>query len=333
MKSSLVFIFMLVFFIIGCEKKLEPVPVGEMNEYRDPAYGFKIKYPKEWLQLGTAGKAVFARSQEVVNKFIDPQSGEAGAQVMAEIVQYGGKSPEELVQAGKEKLKQTWQNIEVQTDVPVTVGGKQATKVPYAIPVTLKTKIMGYEVYVPGDTALYRLDFVGFGDHFQAHAAVFDAMLNSFELPVIVVKRPDVWQPSPSLETYKSNYFTMQYPDNLEFVTVKKGDKDLAMEMRADRLDCSIHIDVFGAKGLTVDKVWEQNKGNYKAKNTGTATIDANKAHWVDYVPPRVKDINSRAYFVVKNDKVVRIILNWYAPQKDAYFPVFERCVTSIKLK
>jgi len=64
-------------------------------------------------------------------------------------------------------------------------------------------------------------------------------------------------------------------------------------ELRADRLDCSIHIDVFGAKGLTVDKVWAQNKGKYKSKTTGETTIGGAKAFWVDYSTR--KDISSRA--------------------------------------
>jgi hypothetical protein len=123
----------------------------------------------------------------------------------------------------------------------------------------------------------------------------------------------------------------MKYPDNMEFVTVKKGNNDFAMEMRADRLDCSIHIDVFGAKGLTVDKVWEQNKGRYKSRGTGNATIDGNKAFWVDYSV--MANVSSRAYFVVKGDKVVRATLNWFTAQKDIYFPALEGCVTSLKLK
>jgi len=148
---------------------------------------------------------------------------------------------------------------------------------------------------------------------------------------VIVAKRPDIWQPSANLDTYKCDFFTMEYPDNLEFVDAKKGNFDLAMERRADRFDCTIHIDVFGAKGLMVEKVWEQNKGTYKATATGNATIDGNKTIWVNDSPR--KDINRRTYFVVKNDKVIRATLTWYTPQKDVYFPVFEKSVNSIKLK
>ena len=323
-------LFLLLAFT-GCGKKVESVTVGEMNEYRDPAYGFKIKYPKEWKQFGTAGKALFCRSQEVANKFLDPSSGEEGAEVMVEVIRYEGKSPADLMQQLKDTLKQTWQNIQIEADQPLTVGGKQAVKVAYSIPVTSKTKIAGYQVYVPGDTAMYRLDMAGYGVQYEAHAAVLDTMLKSFEIPVVTAKKSDTWTASGNLETYTSNFFTLQYPDNLNFVPMNKGNKDLVMEMRADRQDCSIHIDVFGAQKLTVDKVWAQNKDKYKSKGTGDVTIDGNKAYWVDY--SMMANVNSRAYFMVKNDKVIRATVNWFAPQKDVYFSVFEKCVNSMKLK
>ncbi|HTY36778.1 MAG TPA: PsbP-related protein [Bacteroidota bacterium] len=333
MKSLLVSLLFVGLFMSGCEqKKLEPIAVGEMNEYKDPGYGFKIKYPKEWRSIGTTGKAVFCKSQEVANKFIDPSTGEEGAEVVAEVQKYGGSTPEATLQAAKDELKQTWQDIELKPDEQVTVAGKTATKVPYSVKVTSKTSIIGFRVFVPGDTALYSIDCVGYGDQYAIHTAVFDAVLKSFELPFVAPRKSNVWVASTNMDTYQCEYFTMPYPDNLVTAPQQKKDKDLVMELHADRLDCSIHIDVFGAKKLTVDKVWEQNKGKYKAKGTGESTIDGNKAYWVDY-PSGVPNISSRAYFVVKNDKVIRITINYFAPQREAYFNAFEKCVSSLKLK
>ena len=62
MKTSFVLGLLSAMLLIGCgERKIEPVKVGEMNDYRDPGYGFKIHYPKDWKMLGTTGKAVFAK--------------------------------------------------------------------------------------------------------------------------------------------------------------------------------------------------------------------------------------------------------------------------------
>jgi hypothetical protein len=325
-----IIIFSFTVLLIGCEKKkVEPMPVGEMNEYKDPAYGFKIKYPKEWKQLGQAGKATFAKSQEIISKFIDPKSGEEGAMGSVEVVKLDGKTHDEIIEQKKSDYGNA--GYQLSPEEKMTIGNKEAVKLPYSIPVTSKTNIAGFMLFVKGDTAIYELDLVGYGDQYTAHLIILNEMAQSFEPPVIIPKGSNVWMASTSFETYTSDYFTMQYPDNLNIVPMMKGKNDFVMEMRADRLDCSIHIDVFGAQKLTTEKVWEQNKGKYKAKTTGETTIDGEKAYWVDYSV--MKDINSRAYFVVKNDKVIRTTLNWYAPQKDIYFTVFENCVKSLKLK
>ena len=332
MKTFFVLGMLVGLFFMGCEKKIEPVKVGELNDYRDPAYGFKIQYPKEWKQLGTAGKAVFAKSQEVLDKFMDPRSGEAGATVSVEVIQYDGKKFDDIVSAAKEDMKQADYQLDANGAQAMQLSGKPATMIAYSIKATTKTNIYGHQIFVAGDTAIYKLDFEGYGDQYAANVPVFDTMKSTFAAPIIEIKKPDVWNPSPNMSVYPGGtFFTMQYPENLEPVQVSKGNNDYAMEMRADRRDCSIHIDVFGAKKLTVEKVWEQNKGRYKAKATGNSTIDGNTAIWVDYSV--MKDINSRAYFVVKNDKVIRTTINYFAPQKDVYFPVFEKCVNSIKLK
>ncbi len=333
MKQYFVFLMIIILAFVGCNKKKEtpPVPVGEMTEYKDPGFGFVIQYPKEWKQLGASGKAIFVKSQEVSNKFMDPQTGEEGGQVTVEVLKLDGKTPDDVIATSKGELKQAWSTVEIQPDQTVTVANKQAVKVAYTIPVTSKTNISGYNIYVPGDTAVYRLDFVGYGDQFTAHTAVFEAMLKTFALPVIMVKS-DKWAPSPNLQTYKSDFFTMQYPENMEFQSgVKKGDKDLVMELWAGRYDCSIHFDVFGAKKLTVDKVWEQNKGKFKAKQTGETNIDGNKSHWVEYTNS-IKG-TSRTYFVVKNDKVIRVTTSWFPPERDIYYPVFEKALASVKIK
>ncbi|HUN66543.1 MAG TPA: PsbP-related protein [Bacteroidota bacterium] len=331
MKRTIAFFFVTLLALAGCgTPKIETIQVGEMNQYTDPGYGFSVQYPKDWKNYGNTGKAVFAKSQEVLDKFLDPRTGVEGEQVAVDVLPYAGKTADVLIQGIKDDLKN--QNAEIKPDQPMTVGGKQAVAIAYRIQATTKTSIFGQMVLVQGDTALYKLDFEGYGPQFDAHVNVNAAILKSFVPPVVVAKKPDVWNPSQNMADFDTKYFTIKYPDNMEFVEVNKGNNEFAMERRADRRDCSIHIDVFGAKNLTVDKVWDQNKGKYsKAKNNGTSTIDGAKAYWVDYSP--MANINSRAYFIVKNDKVIRVTLNWFAPQKDIYFTVFEKSINSLKLK
>jgi len=298
--AALAVLLSLLMLAAGCGKKeVLPVPVGKMNEYKDPGFGFTMQYPENWKQLGTTGKALFTESQEMADKFIDPTKGIEGGRVLVEAVPFEGKTPDDLIAAAKSSLQE--QQAEMAPPEAVTVGGRASVKVPYSIQATSKSKIFGYEVYVPGDTALYKLTVEGYGDQFGAYAGVFDAMVKSFTVPVVVAKTPDTWSASPNTSPLDNQFFTMAYPDNIEFVSAKKGDKDYVVELRADRLDCTIHVDVFGAVGLTVDKVWEQNKSRYKARGTGEAVLDGNKTYWVDYSP--VANIGSRAYFTVKNDR------------------------------
>lgn len=319
-----------LFLAAGCGKtEVAPVPVGKMNEYKDPGFGFTIQYPENWKQLGTTGKALFTESQDMASKFIDPSKGIEGGRVLVEAIPFAGRIPENLIAAAKDTLRD--QQVEMGPEAAVTVGGRSSVKAPYSIQATTKSKIFGYEIYVPGDTAMYKLTVEGYGDQFNAYAAVFDAMVKSFVVPIVVAKSPDTWAAAPTSSTLDSKFFTMSYPDNMEFVEVKKGNNDYVVELRADRLDVSLHIDVFGAVGLTVDKVWEQNKGRYKTRGNGETTIDGLKTFWVDYSP--MANVGSRAYFTVKNDKVVRTTMNWHTPKREVYFPVLEGMVKSLKLK
>lgn len=321
--------------LLGCGKtEVPPVPVGEMTEYKDPLYNFTISYPKDWKQLGTSGKALFTKSQEIADKFLDPQSpGIEGAQMVVEVISYEGNTLSALASQSKAALEDI--GVSVDPEAQVAIGDTQGIKLRYSYQATSSSKIFGYEIFVAGgdlDTAAYKITVQGFGDQFNAHTALFDAMVASFKVPVIVEKEPDEWQASQNMSKLDSPFLTLSYPDNMEFVQVKKDDKDYVMGMRADRQDVSIHVDVFGAVGLTVDKVWEQNKDNYnRSRGSGETTIDGLKTLWVDYSPMR--NVNSRAYFVVKNDKVIRTTLNWFAPQRNVYFPVLEAMVKSIKLK
>ena len=80
-----------------------------------------------------------------------------------------------------------------------------------------------------------------------------------------------------------------------------------------------------------MDKVFDQNKGKFKPKSTKDAKIDGLDAKYLTYTPePKVE---GRAYFVVKNDKVYRLVVTWYQPMADDYVPVFEKAIASLKIK
>ena len=104
------------------------------------------------------------------------------------------------------------------------------------------------------------------------------------------------------------------------------------VDLHGGRLDCTIRFDVFGAKGLTLDKVFDQNKALVKQQiTTGKATIGDQPASFLTYSATR--DVERRFYFVVRNDKVYRITFDWFKPQSVDYLKAYDLVLRSIKFK
>jgi hypothetical protein len=124
----------------------------------------------------------------------------------------------------------------------------------------------------------------------------------------------------------------VSYPNNFETVSPPPtGEVQFMLQIQGYRQDSNILIDVRPAKKLTVDKVVEQNAKLFKVTSKGETTIDGLKAPYLIYSP--AKEIERRVYFVVKNDKVYRIILTYYQPDRKVYLPAFEKAVASIRIK
>lgn len=314
----------------SCGKKIEPPKIEKYKVYRDALYGFSINYPEIWMQLGQPGNAQFYQSQSVKDKFISPgQPGELGNEVLVQVKNLEGKSFDDMVNEIREEIRMSGR---IDNENQVAILDKPALKLNFTIPITTKMNLMGYKILFQVDTLFYALSFSGFGDWYNAYTAVFDTMLNSFRLPEPQLKKAEGWTASPTISTYETPYFVIKYPDNLNFISVDKGKFDFATSLQADRVDCSIRFDVFGAQGLGVDKVFEQNKAKYKkTSGQGEITVSGEKALFINYSV--MKDIESRAYFIVKNDNVIRITLNWYNPHKDNYLPAFESIVKTMVLK
>lgn len=323
------FVFLAI-LVISCTKKVEPPKIESYKEYKDPMYGFEIKYPSKWMQLGQPGNAQFYQSQSVKEKFISPgDPGELGNEVIVRVKNLKGITFDEMLNEVRDEIKMSGR---IDSETQETLLDKAAIKMSYTIPITTRLNLMGYKILFQTDTLFYYLSFSGFGDWYNSYIDVFDTMLNSFTLPKPIEQKAIGWTASEELEKFETPYFVINYPVNLNFKSVDKGKFDYVTELQADRVDCSIRFDVFSAQNLNVDKVFEQNKARYKkTSGQGEINISGEKAYFINYTV--MKDIESRAYFIVKNDKVIRITLNWFNPQSNNYLPVFEKIVTTMKLK
>ncbi len=333
MKTTLSIITGMLFTLLllggcGAEKKMEPVAVGEMEFYKDPGLGFQIQHPKGWRVNAQVGRAAFYNAPDVDKKFLDPLGvGAIGVEISVNVT----KMPDPAEAVKKFRDDRVAEGYVLQPDQTVTVSGQTATKIPYAAAYDKKTVINGHHVFITGDSVLYDLSFAGFGDYYNAYNAVFEASLNSFQLPKPVEKGRDETLPSEAFADYDAKMFTFQYPDNFNFTNPAKGKDEIVVGLRGVRQDCNILINVFGAQGLTLDKVVDQNKGRYKAAAQGKATIGGEPA--VTLTMSASKDVDRRVYFAVRNDKVVRITMDWFKPQRTEYLAAYDKVISSIKFK
>jgi hypothetical protein len=319
----------LILSFAGCggEKGMEPVKPGEMDSYKDPGFGFSIQYPKGWIQNAQVGKAGFYSTQEVDKKFLDP-TGPFPDGVMIGVTVISSTNADTARKIIEEMGKNGFVVAKAES---VAVGGMRGMKFGYSGLYTKTIKETGEHIYVPLDTVVYDIRCAGFGGYYDAYKAVFDASLASFQFPKKAIPGRDQTLPSETMAEMNGKTFSLQYPDNFSGVTVPKGANEEVLELRGVRLDCSIRVEVFGAKGLTVEKVFDQNKGKFKATATGKSTVAGLTALSLTYAASA--NVERRFYFIVKNDKVFRVTMDWFRPQREEYLKAYDKTINSLKLK
>jgi len=320
---------LLLLALAGCggEKKMEPVKVGEMDFYRDPGFGYSIQYPKGWIVNAEVGRAGFYSAQEVDKKFLDP-TGQFPDGVAIAVTVIRSASMDTARKIMDDMAKSGFQ---VARPDSVTLGGKTGLRFAYTGMYTKTIKETGQHIYVAADTVIYDIKTAGFGGYYDAYKAVFDASLASIQFPKPAVPGRDETLPAETTSEFAGKLFSLQAPDNYNQIPASKGANDEVMELRGRRLDCSIRIDVFGAKGLTVEKVFDQNKGKYRGAAEGKANVAGLTAMTLTYAP--TPNVERRFYFMVKNDKVIRVTMDWYRPQREEYLKAYDKAIASLKIK
>jgi len=317
--------------LMGCggKKEVTPLPVGEMEHYRDPVLGFVVTHPKGWIPDVEAGRrARFFSAEGVKERFLDPVGAYPdGAMMGVDIIPTS--SPDSLRQANTQGMAKI--GYVLQPAVPTTIGGKEGTRLTYLANFGNKIMQHGENLWVGADSLLYEFTFAGFGDHFEAHKNIFAETVKGFEFPKPKEKGRDETLPSETMSAYDGKLFSFSYPDNFNFTNPPKGTSDVVVEIRGVRQDCSIRFDVFPAKGLTVAKVMEQNEGKYKTLSKGQATVGGQPALHFTYAA--AKDVERQFHFMVKDDKVYRITMDWFKPQRTEYLAAYGQVLSSFKFK
>ena len=319
--------------LTGCTKKEPLPPISEWDRNQDPYFKVQFNYPKGWFKGGESGKITFSSSSAAVEKFFDPTSKDApdGAQILVSYEKQDTlKTLDGFVQDERTDLGAS--GFDLKPVEPATVDGTPALKFTYSGRYNNKTVIEATRVYILKDSVLFKATFWAFNDYFEPYKAVIDTFASTAQLPKAKGVKVDESIPSSTYETLKNDIIEISYPSNFNPVQpAPKGEVSFTLMLQGYRNDSNVLVDVRPAKKLALEKVVEQNTKFYKPTSTGQATIDGNKASYLNY--SMTKDVASRAYFVVKNDKIYRVIINYYKPSEKDFLPAFEKSVASLRIK
>lgn len=323
---------LLALWLLACSKAPETVTVTDWEQFQEPYVTFTFKYPKGWV-LGSEGLKISAYStSDGAQKFLDPTSPKYpdAAQV---IVSATTERPLPTLSAFVDSIRAdlTESGFRVDSAQSVSWADNQGIQFSYSGSYGEGATLTATRFVTTRDSMFYSVLYAGFNDVYRMYRSVFDSVSASLRLPEPVAPVGDPSLPSMTPASLKNEYLSISYPDNFEpSYPLPKGDVKYSLELRGYRQDCTIRVDVLPSKGLTIDKVLEQNAKFYKASSTGKATIDGLSAPFINYSP--AKDIKSRVYFAVKGDKIYRVILNYWKPMENVYLPSFTGSVSSIDI-
>jgi len=328
---QLSFIFIVVALFWGCQKSQQVSLVTGWEKYKDPYFKVHFSHPVNWYVNAEGARVRLYSSAESVDKFITPtMKGVEGVQFIVSfqkleqlktLDEYSAEYKNELSASGLtlKTEKKSIDNNDAELFEYTEVFGKNA-------------KVTTIETVTIKDTVLYTIGYKAFNDFAAMYRPALDTLLASIKLPQAKEKPLDPSFPSTEFTSFSNNFLKISHPDNFSSAVMPlKGETKFSLELKGYRQDSNIRIDILPAKGLTVEKVVEQNIAKFpRAVGPSETLISGQKALSLNYSP--AKEISSRVYFTVKNDQVYRIIMNYYQPMKEAFLPAFEKTVSSMQI-
>jgi len=339
MKSKIILVLMVAAVLLpGCSKKA--VEIKEWAQYQDQFFRASLNYPKEWVVVPEPTKIVISSSAEAAEKFFDRDFRKAdGVQVII-ATERSDSLQDYVAYVSDFKALRESEGYKVTEMEDAKIDGLDAKKIIYSGLVAENTKLKAIYLATLKDSTIYYVQYAAFNELFAPYKPVFDSVLASLVLPqkIVIPKGVNPAIPLVQVEKYSDNYVQLEYPANFGPNELPRK-RDIISRVRfagnrdGMRNDCSIDIDVRPAKKLSLQKVVEQNLKFFNPKSRDETSISGEKAIYLNYVPQKVRNIDSRAYFIVKNDRIYRIILNYYAPMRKDFLPAFEKVIASIRLK
>ncbi len=332
MKKSFILLMGLFLILSGCAKKVETVQITGWEKFSDPLLKISFTHPAGWHMEQEGSKITFYSAMEVVNKFTQyAVEGKDGSRIMVSMQK---RLPAITLQQCVDSLKADLNNMGFEVTAPEarTIHGLPASQLGYSGALDAKNKVQGAYTTAVRDSMIFTVRYEGFNASYASCKAALDSAVASLTLPTARVKDADPSIPAAEMESFENNFVKIMRPANFDANTPQpKAPSEFTLDITGYRKDSGIRIDIIPAKGLSPEKVVEQNAKFFKETSRSTAAIDGANVTYLNYSGG--KDISSRVYFLVKNDKIYRAIFNYYTPMRSAYLPVFEKVVSSLVVK
>jgi hypothetical protein len=331
----------------SCKKKAELPVVAEWETFQDPISGMEVQYPKGWLMNTDPKRTKVSSSQTVADKFYElysqgsttVNSEQGGVEFEITSEKFSDVNVGTL-EAYKATTMQNYSALNLSGEQPAMIGKQNGFKFSYKVKVGKETTLQGEKIIVAHDSAFYTVSIAGFNDYFDVYKPLLDKMVESVKLPKPKVSYKDpnaAALPSPEVTKFSNDFVEFEHPDNFA-VTMpkeKKGGSLLTLHLEGLRQDCTFDLDIFPTKTdkgeVKFDKFVDDNKGKFKPKSSGTATVDGQPAKTITASP--TKDIERTVYFVTKGEKIYQVVVTWYKPLTNDFKPAFDKVVASLKLK
>ncbi|MBN1503503.1 MAG: hypothetical protein JW952_00400 [Candidatus Eisenbacteria bacterium] len=333
--SFLLSVLVLVALILpGCGQKRDSLQIAGWELYQDTYYGISFKYPQGWPVTQEGGRFSVYSSQDVINRFYDfTAEGPDGVRILVSTQKM------DTLETLEEYVAQLSTNLQgfgfdITTTEPSTLVGLPGALVHYKGAVDARNVIEAVQLTAMRDSSLFAVKMEAFNELFAPGRAVFDTVVATLHLPKprSEMTQEELASPATDFVKFENDRLSVQHPSNFEVSMPKpKAPSEFAMDIKGYRQDSYVHIDVIPAQGLAAEKVVEQNAKFFRETSRGTATVSGTSTTYINY--SATKDVQSRVYFLVKNDKFYRVIFNYYAPMRDVYLSAFEKTVGSLAVK
>lgn len=328
--------FSLTFYIMSCDSGPKPIEIQGMDTYVDQVTKFSVKYPKNWVSRSTPGaRYVVVSDQQVSSRFAKYDTdGFPGAKIDVTV-----NSLDSTINIDTIVAKSKIFDPSIYQDSKTNVDGIEAFRLDYSFPLN-NGMFNGIKIIGTKDNKRASvLTIECFDGTYEKYKNEINDIISSFKFALAPEKTVDTITevveadpPSATLNIRQGDGFTIGIPDNFGSENIGKSGNALKSfsYLGKRRGDSYIQIEIFDSKKKELKKIVDELKGSLKgASAPQKTTLGGKEAYLINYTPSG--SVGGKAYFAINNDKLYRVIINWFKGEEKDFLPVFEKSVQSFR--